>query len=149
MPSLHRFLQRRLPIVDQAREESETRRFISALDIRTRGPRERVRLLSGGNQQKVALAKWLCVGGDIYILDEPTKGVDIQTKIEFYRSLNELAKEGAAVILISTELEEIEGLCSRALVMREGAIVAELCGEHVTEANILRHCYDAESRTAA
>src|SRR6266478_5665724 len=93
--------------------------------------------LSGGNQQKVFLAKTLDPGPRVVMVDEPTRGVDVAAKQEIYRFLAELAAKGAAVVLISSELEEIIGMCDRVVVMREGRIVGELEGNHVEEREIM------------
>jgi ribose transport system ATP-binding protein len=93
--------------------------------------------LSGGNQQKVVLAKWLAAGVKILILDEPTRGIDVGAKAEIYRLMRELAESGAAVIMVSSELPEILGMSDRILVMREGRLVAELSPDNATEHSIL------------
>ncbi|MFV0529466.1 MAG: ATP-binding cassette domain-containing protein [Lachnospiraceae bacterium] len=82
--------------------------------------------LSGGNQQKVVIAKWLNTDADIYIFDEPTRGIDVGAKFEVYTIINELAKMGKAIIIISSELPEILGMCDRVLVMRTGKITGEI-----------------------
>jgi ribose transport system ATP-binding protein len=98
-----------------------------------------VRLLSGGNQQKVVLARWLLRECRVLLLDEPTRGVDVATKAELYRLICDLAKSGLGVLVVSSELEELVGICSRILVMREGEIVAEVAGAAATEQELLSH----------
>jgi ribose transport system ATP-binding protein len=98
-----------------------------------------VRLLSGGNQQKVVLARWLLRECRVLLLDEPTRGVDVATKAELYRVISDLAKAGLAVLVVSSELEELVGICTRILVMREGRIVADVDGAAATERELLRH----------
>ena len=98
-----------------------------------------VRLLSGGNQQKVVLARWLLHECRVLLLDEPTRGVDVATKAEIYRIISDLAKSGLGVLVVSSELEELVGICTRILVMREGEIVAEVDGKTATERELLRH----------
>lgn len=93
--------------------------------------------LSGGNQQKVALMKWLVSGCDVLLLDEPTRGVDVGAKVEIYRVINELAAGGTAVVMVSSEMLELIGMCDRVLVMRGGGIAGALSGEGLTEANII------------
>jgi ribose transport system ATP-binding protein len=95
--------------------------------------------LSGGNQQKVVLARWLLRRSRVLLLDEPTRGVDVGAKAELFRIIAELATEGLGVIVVSSEIEELCGLCTRILVMREGELVAELDGATSTELEILRH----------
>ena len=97
------------------------------------------RLLSGGNQQKVVLARWLLRECRVLLLDEPTRGVDVPTKAEIYRLITDLAKAGLAVLVVSSELEELVGICTRILVMRQGEIVAEVAGDTATEQELLRH----------
>ena len=100
---------------------------LDELAVRPRGPARPVRQLSGGNQQKVVLAKWLLVEGtELFIFDEPTRGVDVATRVEIYRMIRDLADAGAAVLLISSEMPEVLGLADRLLVMRAGRLVAEL-----------------------
>jgi ABC-type sugar transport system ATPase subunit len=96
-----------------------------------------VRTLSGGNQQKVALAKWLLARAGLLILDEPTRGVDVATKVEIYHLIGELADTGVGIMLISSELPEILGLSNRVLVMREGRIVGEFPKAQAGEEGLL------------
>ncbi len=98
-----------------------------------------VRQLSGGNQQKVVLARWLLRHCRVLLLDEPTRGVDVATKAELYRVICDLAKAGLGVLVVSSELEELVGICSRILVMREGELVAEVAGEAASERELLSH----------
>jgi ribose transport system ATP-binding protein len=93
--------------------------------------------LSGGNQQKVVLAKWFHAGGDVIILDEPTRGVDVGAKTEIYALVNRLAQDGKAVLVISSEHQELFGLCDRVLVMAEGELRGELTPERYSEENLL------------
>jgi ribose transport system ATP-binding protein len=98
-----------------------------------------VRLMSGGNQQKVVLARWLLRRCRVLLLDEPTRGVDVATKAEIYRIVCDLANSGLGVLMVSSELEELVGICSRVLVMREGQIVADVAGATASERELLRH----------
>jgi ribose transport system ATP-binding protein len=115
------------------------RRFISALKIKTPGTGQRVRNLSGGNQQKVVLAKWLLTDADIFIFDEPTRGIDVGAKVEVYRLMNDLLRNGAAILMISSELPEVLGMSDRILVMREGRIVAEFDRESATQEAVMTY----------
>ncbi|CAA9467056.1 MAG: Ribose ABC transport system, ATP-binding protein RbsA [uncultured Solirubrobacteraceae bacterium] len=101
--------------------------------------RRLTRELSGGNQQKVVLARWLLRGCRVLLLDEPTRGVDVGAKAEIYRVIAELADSGLGVVVVSSEMPELIGMCSRILVMREGRIVAEVPAAEATEAELLRH----------
>ncbi|MBB3221247.1 sugar ABC transporter ATP-binding protein [Pseudoduganella umbonata] len=116
---------------------SVTRAAISRLSARGAGPEGIIGGLSGGNQQKLLLARWLAIGPRVLILDEPTRGVDIGAKHEIYRIIHELADTGVAVLCISSELAEIIGVCDRVLVMREGWLAGELQGERITQENIM------------
>jgi ribose transport system ATP-binding protein len=97
------------------------------------------RQLSGGNQQKVVLARWLLHECRVLLLDEPTRGVDVATKAELYKLFSALADAGLGVLMVSSELEELVGVCTRILVMREGELVAEMAGADATERELLRH----------
>jgi ABC-type sugar transport system ATPase subunit len=111
-------------LVDRAREKSMAEELSKRLDVRGAKISAPVVRLSGGNQQKVVLAKALALGPDILILDEPTRGVDIGAKAEIYGLIDELARQGKAVLLISSELEEVLAMSDRVLVMCEGRLVA-------------------------
>jgi ABC-type sugar transport system ATPase subunit len=95
-------------------------------ELRARGPEQEVRFLSGGNQQKVVLAKWLATKPQVLIFDEPTRGIDVGAKAGIHDLIRKLAKEGVAVLMISSELPELIGMSDRILVMREGALAGEL-----------------------
>jgi ribose transport system ATP-binding protein len=111
--------------------------LIARLGIKTPGPETRLRDLSGGNQQKVVLAKWLSAQSDIYILDEPTVAVDVAAKVEIYRLLGELAARGAAILILSSDLMELQGICDRILVMYRGRITRRLNPAETTPEEIL------------
>ena len=96
-----------------------------------------VRFLSGGNQQKVSIAKWLLTDAAVYLLYDPTRGIDVAAKQEIYELMRRLASEGHGILFFSTDLAEIVGLCDRALVMYEGAVARELRGAALTEANLV------------
>ena len=114
----------KLMVVDTRREQSLATDAIARFSIRARDARQRVGQLSGGNQQKVVLAKWLATDPKILILDEPTRGIDIGAKTEIHRLMGELAKKGLAILMISSELPEVLGMSDRILVMREGRLSA-------------------------
>lgn len=119
----------RLGLIRQRAEQSLAQKAIASLSIRTTGPDQPVSALSGGNQQKVVLGKWLSSGAKVYLLDEPTVAVDVGAKVEIYTLLNRLAAEGAAVLLLSSDLNEIAGFCDRALIIHRGRIAGEFSGE--------------------
>lgn len=126
-------------LLDWQKERTIVERFIDVLRIKTPSPRQKTINLSGGNQQKVVLAKWLFVGSKILFLDEPTRGVDVGAKREIYQLINDLAEQGITVILISSELPEILGMSDRIYVMHEGRVTKMLSAAEATEQNILTY----------
>ncbi len=118
-------------------EAARVQEKMRQLDIRAHGADQLVMNLSGGNQQKVVLGKWLVSAPKLIILDEPTRGIDVGAKAEIYRIMRELADAGAAVLMISSELPEVLGMADRILVMHEGRLVAEFEGGRATEEEIL------------
>lgn len=130
--------------VNKRQKKEDGKRMIKELAIRCNGPGQQVLSLSGGNQQKIVLAKWLLSDADIFILDEPTRGIDIGAKIEIYKLIRRLAQEGKAIVLISSELNEVIGLSDRVIVMCEGRITGELSGEDINQETIMHyaHLYD-------
>ena len=126
-------------LLDVRKERESARKELRALNTVPDDPDRIVRLLSGGNQQKVVLARWLLHGCRVLLLDEPTRGVDIATKAEIYRIIGKLAQSGLGVLVVSSELEELAHICTRVLVMRDGEIVAEVDGKDATERELLRH----------
>ncbi|MBE0690100.1 MAG: sugar ABC transporter ATP-binding protein, partial [Anaerolineae bacterium] len=137
LPSLHK-VTRFLGIFRAARERDLVSALIDKLSIKTNGMNSEVADLSGGNQQKVALAKWLSRECDVLILDEPTRGVDVGAKVEIYNVINEMAAQGIAIIMISSEMMEIIGMADRVMVMSRGHVTGFLEGDEITEQNILR-----------
>jgi len=125
------------PVIRFSEERKAAKKWVEKLDIRVPSLNTPVLYLSGGNQQKTSLAKWLETKPEVLILDEPTRGVDIGAKREIYEIIHHLASEGMACILISSEMLELIGLCHRVLVMREGKIVRELRDDEVTESAIM------------
>jgi ribose transport system ATP-binding protein len=135
LPSVSRFS--RFGFMRPAAEAEATRQRIAALRIRTPTPHQRVMNLSGGNQQKVVLAKWLTTEADILIFDEPTRGIDVGAKVEIYQLINQLAARGAAILMISSELPEVLGMSDRVLVMHAGRIAGEFAAGEATQEKIL------------
>jgi ABC-type sugar transport system ATPase subunit len=117
---------------DSIRENAAAAAPMRSLGIRPNDPAAVVDTLSGGNQQKVVLAKWLLTDPSILLLDEPTRGIDVGAKQEVYAEINRLAREGLAILLVSSELPEILGLSDRILVLREGRVAAEFTREEAT-----------------
>jgi ABC-type sugar transport system ATPase subunit len=124
------FLQRK-------KEKELSSYFVKQLNIRTPSIEQRAQNLSGGNQQKVVLSKWLAVQPKALLLDEPTRGIDVGAKVEIYMLMRELAKQGMAVVMISSELPEVLGMSDRIIVMREGRLVGELSREDATEERVM------------
>ncbi|MBY0524607.1 MAG: sugar ABC transporter ATP-binding protein [Gemmataceae bacterium] len=139
----------RLGVVSRARQRDVVERFISRLRIRVASPEQPVRELSGGNQQKVLLARWLCRNPRLLILDEPTRGIDIGAKADIRAVVGELADAGLAVLLISSEIGELIEECARLVVLRDGRSAAELRGADVAEGPILRAMAGDRPREAA
>jgi ribose transport system ATP-binding protein len=125
------------PFVDRPAEHELIKKYVSRLRVRTPSYQQMARLLSGGNQQKVLLAKWLAVQPTVLIVDEPTRGVDIGTKAEIYGLFDELVREGIAILVISSDLPEVLALADRILIMRHGRLTGELSRENATEENVM------------
>jgi len=138
-----------LGLVDRAREAESARGWRERFHIKAPDLSAPLESLSGGNQQKVSLAKTLDPGPRLVIVDEPTRGVDVAAKQEIYRFLAELAEKGAALLLISSELEEIVGLCHRVVVMREGRVAGERSGAEVGEQPIMYLATGTEAEVSA
>jgi putative multiple sugar transport system ATP-binding protein len=134
-------------VIDDIREMQVATEYRSRLRIRSSGIFQEAVNLSGGNQQKVVLSKWLFSGPDVLILDEPTRGIDVGAKYEIYSIINELAAEGKGVLMISSEMPELLGNCDRVYVMNEGRIVAELPKGEASQESIMRAIMRAGEKT--
>jgi ABC-type sugar transport system ATPase subunit len=143
LPTLERFRFGALPMPSVAREREAAVSLIERLQIKVAHIENPVSTLSGGNQQKVVLAKWLDSGADLFIFDEPTHGIDVGAKEEIYRLMTGLASSGKGVIFISSEFPELVAVCNRVLVMREGRLVGEVDGDEITESALIERCYAA------
>ena len=119
--------------------KARCRYYIDRLMIKTPSETQLAKYLSGGNQQKVVLAKWLNCAPDIIVLDEPTRGIDINAKMEIYNIIVKLAGEGKSIILVSSEMQEIIGLCDRVYVMCEGKVAGMLMKEELTQEKIMSY----------
>jgi ABC-type sugar transport system ATPase subunit len=124
-------------IMDQAKELKTYSHYQKVLDVKTTGPEQPVATLSGGNQQKFVLAKWLCAAPKLIILDEPTRGIDVGSKSAIHELIASLAEQGMAVIVISSEMPEVLGVSHRVLAMAEGRLVGEFTGDEMTEENLI------------
>jgi ribose transport system ATP-binding protein len=126
-------------VLHPAKERDVVQGFVKSLDIATPSIKRMTKFLSGGTQQKVVLAKWLCTQSRLLIFDEPTRGVDVGAKAEIHQLMNELVKRGAAILMISSELPEIVNMSDRVYVMCKGRISADLRREDADQETILRH----------
>ncbi len=133
-----------IPVPVEGRERKAARGLVERLKIKVANVDGPVRNLSGGNQQKVILAKWIEFGADVFIFDEPTHGIDVEGKDEVYKLMDELADAGKGVVFISSEFTELVGSCNRVLVMREGRLIDELEGDAITDAALVERCYHHE-----
>jgi ribose transport system ATP-binding protein len=119
------------------KEQAEVSKLIEMLQTKTRGTEIAVADLSGGNQQKVSLSKWLFAENKVIILDEPTRGVDVNAKSEIYNIIDDLAKRGIAFILITSEIEEAIGMCDRILVLNKGEMMGTIARKDFSQEKIL------------
>src|SRR5699024_1578523 len=122
-----------MDIISKNKEIQYTRELLAKLNTKYNSINDNANSLSGGNQQKIVIAKWLATDSKCIIFDEPTRGVDVGAKTEIYKIINELAENGVAVIVIASEMPEIIGLCDRSYVMNNGEIVGELQKEQLSE----------------
>ena len=119
--------------------------MIDQLRIKTPNPEQITRWLSGGNQQKVVLAKWLAGHAEIFIFDEPTRGIDVAARRDIYELMNSLVARGAGLLMVSSDLPEVLGMSDRVLVMRQGRIQAEFDASAVSEADVMNAAFGVAS----
>ena len=129
----------RASFISKRKVKKNAHKYIKDLNIITPSPQQYVRYLSGGNQQKIAVGKWLSADCDLYIFDEPTKGVDVGAKRDIYHLIMDIAKEGQGVIYASCENADLLALTDRMYVMYDGMITAELVSSKTTEDEIMRY----------
>lgn len=137
LPSL-RMNCRKFGFLNNKWEDDVAEDMVQKLSVKTPSTETIIGNLSGGNQQKVLLARWMVAHSDILILDEPTRGIDVNAKSEFYSLMNDFLDKGGCIIIVSSEMPEVIGISDRVLVMREGHISGELSGEDINEHNIIR-----------
>ena len=125
--------------VDSKRCQKTSEEQVKALRIKTPHLEQAALNLSGGNQQKIIIARWVCKDTDILIFDEPTRGIDVGAKLEIYELMNRLVAKGKSIIMISSELPEVLGMCDRILVMRNGRITGELASDDATQEKIMQY----------
>lgn len=131
-------------LINLKKIKDTAKNYINELKVRPGNIELNARKLSGGNQQKVVIAKWLCTKAKVFIFDEPTRGIDVGAKVEVYRLMNQLVENGAIVLMISSDLPEILGMCDRVLVMSEGKITANLNRNEATQERIMKAATGAE-----
>ena len=124
-------------LVNRREQRKQARKMIEDLNIRTPGPEQEIRYLSGGNQQKAVIGKWLLADSKVLIMDEPTRGIDVGAKVEIYELMNELTENGAGILMISSDLPEVLGMSDRILVMSGGRITGELSVEEANGENVM------------
>lgn len=142
LPSLDRFTK--YGFLNANRERNLVRETINSIGVRCSGTEQRVSHLSGGNQQKVVIGKWLLSDFDVIIFDEPTRGIDVGAKVEIYNLITELVSEGKCVIMISSEIEEVLGMCDQIIVMHEGEIVARFPRDQATAEKVMYYATGGE-----
>lgn len=135
--------------ISKPAERKQAQHYVQMFDIKAASIKSELINLSGGNQQKVYLAKWMDTEPEILILDEPTRGIDVNTKKEIYHFIQALTQQGVSVIVISSELEELIGLANRVLVMREGQIVGELAGDDINDQEIMYYAAGLKQDSAS
>ncbi|MHB8065795.1 MAG: ATP-binding cassette domain-containing protein, partial [Ruminiclostridium sp.] len=123
--------------INKSKENDEASNMVKSLNIVSTGINQLVKTLSGGNQQKVIIARWLIGNSEIFMFDQPTTGVDVGAKVEIYKQITDLAKKGATILLISSDFEELIGMSDRILVMSSGKIVKSFNYGEATETDIL------------
>jgi ribose transport system ATP-binding protein len=136
-------------VIDRARESKLVGELMNLLEIHAAGTDIPAAALSGGNQQKVVIAKWLMAEPRIILLNDPTRGIDVGTKQEIYALLRRLADEGAAIVFYTTDYDELIGCCDRALVLYNGAIRRELAGAEITERALIASALNISPEEAA
>ncbi|NLZ56487.1 MAG: sugar ABC transporter ATP-binding protein [Clostridiaceae bacterium] len=129
--------------IHKKKENAYVNRGMEIFSVKSTGPNQKASALSGGNQQKIVMAKWVLADCDVLIVDEPTRGVDVGAKAEMYQAMSDLTAQGKAVIMVSSELPEILGICDRIMVMCEGQVTAQLKNEDLTEEDVIRYAFSA------
>ncbi len=125
-------------IINTKKDKAIAQKYIQDIRIKTPGAEQLIQFLSGGNQQKVIVGKWINTNADVLLLDEPTRGIDIGAKAEIYEIMNMLAKEGKAIVMFSSELPELLGMCDEIMVLREGRLTGVLSKQEATQENIMK-----------
>ena len=125
-------------VINHHKEKEYVKELLARIATKYGSTEDNADSLSGGNQQKVALAKWVAADCKCIVFDEPTRGVDVGAKVEIYNIINKLAESGVGIIMISSEMTEIIGMCDRAIVMRQGQITGEFSKEEISENSMIK-----------
>ena len=138
MSAYKRYVKNKLHIISPKKLEAPVNEVSKKLDVRAASNQVQIKYLSGGNQQKVLVGRWLLAQANVLILDEPTRGVDVGAKYEIYKIMRELAEEGNAIIMVSSEMPELLGMSDRVLVMCEGRMTGILDHDEATQVNVMQ-----------
>ena len=140
-------LQRRFGRLDRRAERAETRSWISTVALRPARPEQPLKLFSGGNQQKVVLAKWLRMRPRVLLLDDPTQGVDVGAKAAIYELILAAKRDGAGILLMSSDTKELVTLCDRVLMLSAGRVISEVPRSELNEARLVRDEIDLKAKS--
>ena len=135
---------RKGPFLNLRKERTVADRWIETLNIKTPSPDTPVSSLSGGNQQKVILSKWLDNNPKLFLLNEPTKGIDVGAKVEIYKQIEDICKRKCGVLLVTSDLPELLGICDRVYILHEGVLVKEIDKNEMTKENVLKYALGEE-----
>lgn len=135
---------RKGPFLNLRKERTIADRWIKTLNIKTPSPDTPVSSLSGGNQQKVILSKWLDNNPKLFLLNEPTKGIDVGAKVEIYKQIEDICKRKCGVLLVTSDLPELLGICDRVYILHEGVLVKEIDKNEMTKENVLKYALGEE-----
>ena len=136
------------PFVSKKKMKVTTDKYINSLKIKTPSQETKISSLSGGNQQKVVVGKWLARNSRVVMFDEPTRGIDVAAKVEIYNLMNQLKQQGIAVMFVSSEMPEVMGIADRIIVMCDGRITGELSARETTQNEILTYATRFENKFA-
>jgi ribose transport system ATP-binding protein len=143
LPVLSRFFSR--GVLSSRREHEHVSRLLADFGVRPQSPDHLLATLSGGNQQKALLAKWLQLGPMLFLLDEPSQGVDIGARKEIFARMRSAADGGTSIVMASSDFEDLAHVCDRVLVFRHGRVSAELAGDALTEDRLIEQCYSSSA----
>ena len=135
-------------LLSRKQQEEYTDKYIDMLQIKTASRETPIKSLSGGNQQKVVVGKWLARNSRVVIFDEPTRGIDVGAKVEIYNLMNQLKKQGIAVMFVSSEMPEVLGIADRVIVMCDGRITGEVMAKETTQNEVLKFATEFEQKKA-